>query len=758
MKKTILLICYLFLATFIMAQATEEPVQENGEHLHSGLEGHSCGTLPMTDDERRYTLDVVDKAGDNRNAGTTLLPVRIHIVTKTDGSGGISEGDINIGISYLNAFYLDAGIEFYICTINTINSDTYYTFHESEEAAMTAAYSTYDAVNIYFVNDITTSSGSPCGYARYPSNSTVTMNILMDNGCTTTYENGTLVHELGHFFNLQHTHDGTEDGNTDPDAENVARTGPNANCTTTGDMLCDTEADPNGSNDSGCNFINDGMSTQDIHSVTYAPDLSNIMSYYSDYCGGDFTVEQYTRIANALTTRLGHSAYTLNGCAATAVTDASGLTATANNSYGVDLSWTDNASNETGYLVERSTDGGTTWFPISGGGVGPDVTSYTDDDLVANTVHYYRVKASNDDANDYSATANVSVGLIQCVTTHQSNSCTLGGGGAFGVAIYNFELNNGGTNLISNPNNGCNGALSIFTGTHVGAVTAGSTYSLDINFQYTTGSSYYSQWVTVWIDKNQDGDFEDSGEMIYQSTSSDGPTVTPSITIPANSLNGSTTLRVRTGSNSMGQVTDPCDYIALGETEDYGLTVSGGLPVELVSFDGRKMEDEIKLSWTTASEENNDYFIIEKSNNGIDFEYLDRVEGRGTTVDFQSYELMDAQPLNGNNYYRMIQVDEDGTMHYEDKIVVVEYLKQSTVSVNPNPIQNNLLAIDFKTEARADVLVEVYDLRGDLILRTELDVDKGLNHFELTLPTLVNGIYLLKTTQGADVGLIRFVK
>jgi GEVED domain/Secretion system C-terminal sorting domain/Fibronectin type III domain/Pregnancy-associated plasma protein-A len=717
---------------------------------------HLCGTPHKTEEQKRYTLEVIDQMALDRNAGMTAVPIRVHIVRMNDGSGGISLGDVNIGLSYLNYFYKNIGAEFFIHNINYINSTTWYDFDEAEEAAMTAAHTVDDAINIYFVNAISTSGGAACGYAYYPANADYSINILMDKDCTTGFDNGTLAHELGHFFDLAHTHDWTEYGNTDPDAENVPRSGMNANCTTKGDLLCDTEADPNGS-DSGCVFVNNGISSTDINGVTYAPDISNIMSYYSDACGGDFTAGQYTRMTNGLATRLAHTAYNLDGASPATVTDPSALTATLNNSYGMDLSWTDNASNETGYLIERSSDGGASWTAISGGGVDANVTSYTDNGLSANNTYRYRVKASNDNINHYATSSDVSVGLLYCVPGQQANSCTIGG--AFGVAMYEFLLETTtGTDLIDNNDNGCNGALSVFSDTYTAAVTAGSTYNFEVIFLKPGQGSYYAQHLTIWADLNRDGDFEDSGEMLYQSSSAAGPTVTGSITIPGTASNGLSTLRLRSGWSAGGAISNPCSYHALGETEDYGLNISGGLPVELISFSGKRRDEEIALHWSTASEENNDYFIIERSANGRDFEFLAKEKGQGTYSSIVNYEVMDRQPLFGTNYYRLVQVDFDGTEHVQHQMVVVEFKENGKLHIFPNPTNAETLQLYYTSPKEDEIQVVIYDWNGRILYAQQYEADRGENPFTIAISDYPAGVYLVKLLRVEEVQSLRIVK
>jgi hypothetical protein len=528
-----------------------------------------CGTSPMTEQQRKYTLNFVDKVALKRQVGPTFIPIRIHRVTRDDGTGGVAMGDVNEGVANLNNFHLTAGIQFYIASVNTIVNSEWHDFSQDEESLMVSENSIYDAPNVYFVDKITTNSGGgACGYARYPGDYEASLNILMDNDCLLT-PNGAFVHEFGHFFNLAHTFDKTENGNTDPFAENVPRVGGNANCDTNGDMLCDTQADPNGSSDPNCNFVNDGASTTDINGVTYAPDIDNIMSYYNEACGGNFTPEQYTRITNGLATRLTHTTYTLDA-APNNVANPSGLTAATNNSNGIDLNWTDNATNEIGYLIERSSDNGTTWLSVLGGGVAQNITTFTDTTVSTSSSYKYRIKASNDSGNDYSNEASVVTGLLNCTPSHQSNSCDPNNNGA-GVAIYNLQLDGDGTGDINNLNNGCDGPLSIFTNTHSANVTAGTTYNVVGDFYSEIGA--YSQYVTIWMDVNQDGDFDDANEKIYQATTAEQSFTAP-ITIPAMAINGSTMMRIRSGWEDGGQVTSACGYWALSEAEDYTLIVS----------------------------------------------------------------------------------------------------------------------------------------------------------------------------------------
>jgi hypothetical protein len=115
------------------------------------------------------------------------------------------------------------------------------------------------------------------------------------------------------------------------------------------------------------------------------------------------------------------------------------------------------------------------------------------------------------------------------------------------------------------------------------------------------------------------------------------------------------------------------------------------LPIVLTSFDCNVQVNMITLGWTTASELNNDYFIIEKSSDGEQYETLATVPGKTFTSLPSQYFMADTHPFSGNNYYRLKQVDLDGDIH-ELKTTSCEF------------INNN-----------EEVLLEVFDLSGRIL-------------------------------------------
>ncbi len=137
------------------------------------------------------------------------------------------------------------------------------------------------------------------------------------------------------------------------------------------------------------------------------------------------------------------------------------------------------------------------------------------------------------------------------------------------------------------------------------------------------------------------------------------------------------------------------------------------LPIDLLSFDATALGNRVELTWSTASEINNDYFTIERSANGIDWEKVAKIDGAGNSLIRQDYLTVDKHPLSGLSYYRLSQTDYDGTVSYAD-IRSISFKPESLCLIYPNPASDeiNVLLRD-KIET---ITVELYDVRGKLIV------------------------------------------
>ncbi len=137
------------------------------------------------------------------------------------------------------------------------------------------------------------------------------------------------------------------------------------------------------------------------------------------------------------------------------------------------------------------------------------------------------------------------------------------------------------------------------------------------------------------------------------------------------------------------------------------------LPVELVAFNALPDNiGKVNLTWTTASETNNDYFTVERSADATAFESITQVKGAGNSSSILQYETEDENPLKGYSYYRLKQTDYDGKTTYS-KVVPVDYTGVFSFNIYPNPsMVNQPPSIALHSDADKEVLVIVQDVSG----------------------------------------------
>ncbi len=162
------------------------------------------------------------------------------------------------------------------------------------------------------------------------------------------------------------------------------------------------------------------------------------------------------------------------------------------------------------------------------------------------------------------------------------------------------------------------------------------------------------------------------------------------------------------------------------------------LSIELLRFEAKVVEkNEVRLTWETARELNNDFFIVERSLDGRQWEYLTVVSGAGNSSTLVSYSTEDKNPYMGTSYYRLKQTDFDGTYSYSE----VETINISIggISISPNPTSGMLnLVIDKATvEGMSYRLV---DLQGKTLINGKINEAQ----LELNLTNLANGIYIFQ--------------
>jgi len=215
----------------------------------------NCATPALTEAQRdniQRNIKTID-ISNLRNDNTTCIPIRVFAIPDDAGANTVTEAELMQGLAATNATFLPMGVEFFYSEITYHNSSDFNDFDDrasdpngaDNDTDMAAfAGEVTNAINLYVVKSLTFDNGqfNAAGYAYFPANAAYSNRIVMINTVFDDGSGGTFDHELGHYFSLPHTFDGTSNGNTHANAENVPRTGGNANCSTHGDMICDTAA------------------------------------------------------------------------------------------------------------------------------------------------------------------------------------------------------------------------------------------------------------------------------------------------------------------------------------------------------------------------------------------------------------------------------------------------------------------------------------------------------------------------------------
>jgi hypothetical protein len=181
--------------------------------------------------------------------------------------------------------------------------------------------------------------------------------------------------------------------------------------------------------------------------------------------------------------------------------------------------------------------------------------------------------------------------------------------------------------------------------------------------------------------------------------------------------------------------------------DDIGVSATPTLAVELASFEAEYRESgDVDLRWATLSETNHDYFSVERSADGREFEALMQVTGSGNSNFLQSYQARDTEPFFGKNFYRLKQFAMDGSITLSE-IVEVERPITGVFEVSevyPNPA-DDAASIDLIVDESQRIYIQLYNQLGQPV-GSSLDkaLTPGSHVLPLEVQQLAAGIYLLR--------------
>jgi hypothetical protein len=164
------------------------------------------------------------------------------------------------------------------------------------------------------------------------------------------------------------------------------------------------------------------------------------------------------------------------------------------------------------------------------------------------------------------------------------------------------------------------------------------------------------------------------------------------------------------------------------------------LPIELLSFSGKKEGSSNLLKWETASEINNDFFTLEKSANAHNWEVVGRLSGVGNSNTIHTYSMTDDSPF-AITYYRLKQTDFNGDYNYSNIETINNNEREELISIYPNPVSNGFLILDINNAKNQKLQMLIIDVFGKKVFEQEINVSKAEKKYTITLPSIKSGSY-----------------
>ena len=204
---------------------------------------------------------------------------------------------------------------------------------------------------------------------------------------------------------------------------------------------------------------------------------------------------------------------------------------------------------------------------------------------------------------------------------------------------------------------------------------------------------------------------------------------------------------INTGANTVTSVpVAPADFFRSWTLTDN----SSPLPIELIYFTASPLPGGVGggsivlTQWATATEVNNYYFIVERTLDGINYEFVAQVAGAGNSNSTINYSAIDAAPYQGVSYYRLKQVDFDGLYTYS-QLVPINLENIEIIIIYPNPASDYFDYLIGSSQADI-VIISVVNTLGQTVIKTEENIDKGITKKRLNVSSLANGTYMLIIT------------
>ncbi len=282
-----------------------------------------------------------------------------------------------------------------------------------------------------------------------------------------------------------------------------------------------------------------------------------------------------------------------------------------------------------------------------------------------------------------------------------------------GSFSFGPDFNNNKSGIVKGQGN-----LSFVNLNNQGVFLAEVTYgTMQLTGTYANGES-----LDIEFDNADHGAIETTGDISLSGTLNIN--ISGSVPVGTYTILSSTSGSI---SGTFGTLNIPGDFSIEYNSNTVNLLV-GLLPVELTKFELEKQARDILLSWQTATEFNSEKFVVEHSTNGINFYSIGELEAAGFSQEVKDYRFIHQTPANGNNYYRLKQIDKDETFEYSDLRAVSFFNFGKDLSVYPNPTHGPVV---IKNQSDKSFSLKIIDIRGTTIM-VKHDLMPGATSLDLS--------------------------
>jgi uncharacterized repeat protein (TIGR02543 family) len=176
------------------------------------------------------------------------------------------------------------------------------------------------------------------------------------------------------------------------------------------------------------------------------------------------------------------------------------------------------------------------------------------------------------------------------------------------------------------------------------------------------------------------------------------------------------------------------------------------LPVELTSFTASCKDDNVvEVRWTTATEFNSSYFILERSLDAARFETVAYVPAAVNSSTVRNYSVLDTGTVSNSNYYRLTEVDQSGkrTMY---SLVYVRCREVNGWNAYHTP---DGIVVEATTNSTKDIQIRLYEVSGKLLMQEKQVAQRGYNRYNMQMPALAKGVYIIQLLSGDDMESVK---